>query len=490
MENYIAVDIGASSGRLILGRMNNKKKLILKEIHRFPNGFKNDGIYDFWDIDDLINEIFVGLEKAKKMGIKRATLGIDTWAVDYVLVDRHGKKLRNPVSYRDKRTANAIEDLTTNIPKQLIYEKTGIQFLNFNTLYQLFVEDKELLKQTDKIMLIPDYIGYVLTGKAVTEITNASTTQMLNLKERRFDKDLLSAVHVREEQFAPLVESGTPLGFIKRNWHDRYDIPDCQVITVATHDTASAVLGTPGFGENFAYISSGTWSLLGMELMAPKNSEDVFRENYTNEWGAYGTYRFLKNIMGLWMVQSVRRNYGNQYSFAEMANMATVVEPFQQFIDVNDSRFSNPENMIEEIQNYCRETSQTVPQTVGEITAAIYCNLALYYANEIEKLEHLTNRKIDCIHIVGGGSNIEFLNQLTSDLSGKTVYAGPDEATAIGNILVQMITTNKLKDIQEGRKLIRDSFTIKSYLPKGHLFEKTYADYKKFLKNKAKGVLR
>jgi rhamnulokinase len=464
MYYYLALDIGASSGRLISGSLVDGT-LELNEIHRFDNGLIQKNGHDYWDIDYLINELFVGLEKAKKLGITKAMLGIDTWAVDYVLLDKTGNKLKNPISYRDHRTNGVIEEFTKKISKRKIYEKTGIQFQQFNTLYQLYREEQSLLLKADKIMLIPDYIGFCLTGKAVTEVTNASTTQLLNLKQKRFDNDLLKKIHVSEKKFPPLIEAGTVLGRLKKEWYERYDLPDCEVITVATHDTASAVIGTPAIGEKWAFISSGTWSLLGAELTIPENGMAAFQENYTNEWGAYNTYRFLKNIMGLWMVQSVRRNIHNQYTFGEMADLASQVVPFQQFIDVNHPRFTNPENMIIEIQNFCRESGQTVPQSIGEIVSAIYCNLALYYANEIKKLESIIGKKIDSINIIGGGSNIAYLNQLTSTLSNKTVYAGPSEATAIGNIIVQMITTGLLQDVKEGRQLIQKSFDIKSYHP-------------------------
>ncbi|MEC5273651.1 rhamnulokinase [Caldifermentibacillus hisashii] len=484
MENYLAVDIGASSGRLIAGKINNGR-LVLKEIHRFQNGFRMEAGHERWDIDYLIKEIFNGLEKAKRLGIHQAKLGIDTWAVDYVLVDRKGKKVINPVSYRDKRTVRAIDQFTKKISKETIYKKTGIQFLEFNTLYQFYKENPDDLMTAEKIMLIPDYIGFILTGQGVTEETNASTTQMLNLSERRFDEDLLKSVNLNEKKFFPLVEAGTVLGRLKSEWQKIYDLPNCEVITVATHDTASAVVGTPAIGENWAFISSGTWSLLGTELLKPENSEEAYKENYTNEWGAYGTYRFLKNIMGLWMVQSVRKNIDNQYTFNEMAELAGQVKPFQQFIDVNDSRFTNPENMIKEIQNYCKETVQRVPQTIGEIVASIYCNLALFYANEIEKLEKIIKKPIDSINIVGGGSNVNLLNQLTSTLSGKKVYTGPNEATAIGNLIVQMITNGDLKDVEEGRDIIRNSFEIKCYQPENHLYSDILSAYQAFLENAA-----
>ncbi|MBA1393665.1 rhamnulokinase, partial [Lactobacillus sp. XV13L] len=284
-NTYVAVDIGASSGRLMLGQLRDGK-LHLQEMHRFKNGFVKEAGHDRWQIDKLIHEIFIGLEKIKQAGFSQITLGIDTWAVDYVLVGNNGQKLQNPISYRDDRTQNSIAKLTSDLPKDYIYKKTGIQFLDFNTLYQLFEEDKELLAQTSKIMMIPDYIGYVLTGKAVTEVTNASTTQMLSLREGLFDHDLLKKVNVRSEQFPKLVDAGTVLGSLKASWYQQYDLPQTTVITVATHDTASAVVGTPGIGQHWAYLSSGTWSLLGCELNVPENGEQAYQENYTNEWGA------------------------------------------------------------------------------------------------------------------------------------------------------------------------------------------------------------
>lgn len=484
MSNYIAIDIGASSGRLILGRLNDHKKLELKEVHRFVNGFTEENGHDRWAIDELIHEIFIGLEKAKKLGVKKARVGIDTWAVDYVLVGMDGQKIQNPISYRDERTHHAIEELTADFPKDYIYKKTGIQFLEFNTLYQLYKENKEDLKKTDRIMMIPDYIGYVLTGNAVAEVTNASTTQMLNLREGLFDEDLLAKVNVSPEQFPSLVESGTPLGSIRHKWRLQYDIPDCEVVTVATHDTASAVVGTPGQGDDWAFLSSGTWSLLGKELNVPENGPEAFRENYTNEWGAYGTYRFLKNIMGLWIVQCIRREQDNKYSFAEMAAQAEQVQPFRQFINVNDQRFSNPDSMIKEIQAYCRETVQPVPETTGELVCAAYCNLALFYANELEKLEKIVHQPIRVLHIVGGGSNVGFLNQLTSTLSGITVKAGPSEATAVGNLLVQMISSGEVADLKEARALTARSFEIKTYMPEDNKYGGILEDYKAFIQGR------
>ncbi len=304
----------------MLGQLSGNK-IRIEELNRFDNGFKLENGHDRWQIDHLINEIIIGLEKAKKeYGINDTYLGIDTWAVDYVLIDQNGDKLDYPISYHDSRTKNSVTKLTRKYSKEYIYKKMGIQFLDFNTLYQLFEEDKSQLKQAKSIVMIPDYIGYRLTGKAVTEVINASTTQMLNLREGLFDSELLSEVNVTCDMFPSLVDTGTELRTIKSSISNNHDILNCQVITVATHDTVSAVVGTPASGEDdWAFLSSGTWSLIGRELSVPENGPMAFEENYTNEWGAYGTYRFLKNIMGMWIVQRIKHEYQDRYGFAEMA---------------------------------------------------------------------------------------------------------------------------------------------------------------------------
>ena len=478
---YLAIDIGASSGRLISGQLLNNQ-IKLEEIHRFKNGFTQKDGHDRWEIDHLIDNIFYGLEQVKVAGIEKCVIGIDTWAVDYVLIDQVGDKLADPISYRDQRTVGAIEKLTESLSKQAIYQKTGIQFLELNTLYQLYTEDQALLDQADKLLLIPDYIGYVLTGQAVSERTNTSTTQMLNLASNTFDQELLEHLRVKADIFAPLTEAGTFLGELQVKWEQKYDLPQANVVTVATHDTASAVVGTPGQGENWAFLSSGTWSLLGMELSHSIPSEAAFSENYTNEAGAYGTNRFLKNIMGLWIIQEIARHVDGKYSFAEMAQEAEKYPPFAQFIDVNDQRFNRPKNMIKEIQNYCLETNQQVPETIGELTNCIYSNLALCYTVELDKLAQLTDRKIEQLHIVGGGSQVAYLNQLTANLANLTVYAGPSEATAIGNLVIQMISQKDIANLNEARKIISQSSDIDEYVPEEGQWYTILEQYKTFLK--------
>ncbi|HEM2547292.1 TPA: rhamnulokinase [Streptococcus suis] len=460
MTYHVAIDIGASSGRVILA--NKTDGLELREIHRFKNGFvKADG-HDRWDIDQLVDNVLIGLEKVKQSGVNTCTIGIDTWAVDYVLLDDLGELLGQPIAYRDARTQGAMEQVFQNISKENIYQKTGIQFLNFNTLYQLFVEDKGLLEKTAKILMIPDYIAYRLTGKMTGEVTNWSTTQFMNLETRTFDKELLEVIGIETGKFPDLIEAG---GFIGRLEVDGYDLPKAQVIAVGTHDTASAVVGVPATSKNWAYISSGTWSLIGIEAHQPNANQDSYLANYTNEWGTFQTYRFLKNITGMWCVQEIARLTDYRYSFKEMAEQAALVEPFQQEIDLNDDRFTNPENMIEEIKEACRETGQKVPESIGELVMAVYSNLAKAYGRELKQVEALTGQSIDCLHIVGGGSNINLLNQLTANVIGKEVIAGPGEATAIGNLLVQMIATGEFENLQEARQWLAETSEFETFIP-------------------------
>ncbi|MDP0482927.1 rhamnulokinase [Bacillus subtilis] len=462
---YTAIDIGASSGRIMVGELN-EGKLDIQEIHRFANGFSQRDGHCFWDIDHLLKQILQGLQKVKTLGYEHCTVGIDTWAVDYVLLDEKGDRLREAISYRDRRTDHTIDKLEHTLSKAAIYQKTGIQFQPFNTIYQLFEEDRELLKKTDKIMMIPDYLGYCLTGKAVTEITNASTTQLLNVSTGNLDPELLEAVSVLEQQFAPLTEPGCELGKLRNEWFPDYDLPVCKVMTVATHDTASAVIAAPGVNDGWAYISSGTWSLIGVENKTPIITDLALENNYTNERGANNTIRFLKNIIGMWVIQEVKQQLQADYSFQQLAEEAKKTEPFQQFINLNDKRFLNPENMIKEIQHYCRQTRQKTPRTAGELACCIYSNLAIIYAIAIKELETITEKPIEQFHIIGGGARNDFLNQLTADMSGKAVYAGPIEATATGNLLMQMIAAKEVKDIKEARQVVRNSFPIKVFTPK------------------------
>lgn len=471
--DHIAIDIGASSGRLIMGRVIDDK-LILKEIHRFPNGFETRGGSCFWDMDTLLKEIIHGLEIAKKEGCLRCTAAIDTWGVDYALIGAAGGRIREVIAYRDDRTKDTMEKVFCEISRSGIYRKTGIQFLPFNTLYQLYEEDQETFERTEKILLVPDYLAYRLTGIMVGEKTNWSTAQLLNPATGDFDEHLLEVAGVRRDQLPELVNAGTELGVLSDEWTGSHDLPFCSVFTTASHDTASAVAGTPLPNDNWVYISSGTWSLIGIETDRAIISDESFKRNYTNEWGVFGTFRFLKNIMGLWVIQELRRHLPKEYSFAELAELAKNSDYECPYINFNGERFLNPDNMITEIQDACRETGQNVPEGAGELAKTVYQNLALLYGEAVEDIERITGKTVEGICIVGGGSKNEFLNQLTADFCGKPVLAGLTEATAAGNIVVQMIAQGDLDNLAEARELVRRSFEIKRYEP-------SRTDSKKFL---------
>ncbi|EOH87058.1 rhamnulokinase [Enterococcus asini ATCC 700915] len=483
MTKYIAVDIGASSGRLMLSSLDEEGKMSLTEIHRFKNGFSETAGADRWQIQHLTTEILKGLAKVKAAGIEECYVGIDTWGVDYCLLDEAGELMEAPIAYRDKRTQEAMADFDEKMPLTELYQRTGIQLMNFNTVFQLLVEDKEKLAKASSLLLIPDYLGYVFTGNQVLEKTNASTMQLLNLTTRKIDSEILATLEVSEELFPPLVEPGSILGELQQARFPEYDLPKATFITIASHDTASAVVGTPGAGEDWAYISSGTWSLMGAELKDGIATPVAYDANFTNEWGVAGSIRFLKNIMGMWLIQEVARMQDYQYSYAELADMAAKEAPYQQFVNVNDDRFLNPANMIEEFQAYCRETGQKVPETPGEIARCVYDNLALCYAVELKNLQAITGRKINKLHIVGGGSNNRLLNQLTADACNVTVEAGPGEATAIGNLVVQMVATSGFGDLASARKAVRASFDLHTYEPSNPDAQTIVEAYETFLAN-------
>ncbi|MNW47127.1 Rhamnulokinase [compost metagenome] len=466
MRDYVAVDIGASSGRLVRGELQDGR-LSLQEIHRFDNGFSERDGHCYWDIDHLYREILCGLQQAKQLGIENCTLGIDTWAVDYALLDGKGERIGEVYAYRDSRTLEAVPQVHEIHPFARIYEKTGIQHLPFNTLYQLFAHDREELATAEQILLVPDYLYYLLSGRRISEMTNASTTALLNLQTRDYDPGLLELLGLPRSKFPALTEPGTRLGKIKPELVRDYGLPECELIVAATHDTASAVLGVPASGDSWAYLSSGTWSLIGVERQTPLATAEAMERNYTNEWGAYGTYRFLKNIMGMWLIQEVRKDYDKQHSYAELVELAEEVSPFRSLIDCNDDRFLNPANMTEEIRRFCAATGQPVPDTPGEVARCIFDSLALSYDVYLKEFERLTGQKPETLHIVGGGANNGLLCQWTADVSGIQVEAGPTESTALGNLLVQMISSGAIRDIGEGRELIRRSFPIQTYVPRG-----------------------
>lgn len=464
---YLAVDIGASSGRHILGHLENGQ-MVLEEIHRFPNGnVEKDGELT-WDIDGLFKEILTGMKKCKEAGKIPVSIGIDTWAVDIVLLDEEDKRIGNAVGYRDSGTRYMDLKVYDQISEEELYARTGIQKQIFNTIYQLMAwkERKPKLYANAKTMLmVPDYLHFLLSGVKATEYTNATTTQLVSPITKDWDFELIETLNYSPTLFQKIVLPGTCLGGLTEDVQREVGF-DCKVVVPATHDTGSAVMAVPvsteESDEDILYISSGTWSLMGTELMEANCSPESKACNLTNEGGYDYRFRYLKNIMGLWMIQSVKKEIGQNYSFGEICEMASkTIIP--SIVDANDDRFLAPRNMTEEVKKACQESGQQVPQGLAEVAAVIYNSLAKCYGQTIAELEKLTGKHFAGIHIVGGGSNAEYLNQLTALATGKTVYAGPTEATAIGNLSAQMIAEGELKDLSDARNRIYESFSIMTY---------------------------
>ena len=467
MEKYfLAVDIGASSGRHILSHMEDGK-IVLEEVFRFENGMTEIDGHKCWDSELLFSHIKEGMKKCAELGKIPCYMGIDTWGVDYVLVDREGKRIGNAVGYRDDRTTGIDREVYQIIPEKELYARTGIAKQVFNTIYQLVAlkkENPEQLLEAETLLLSPDYYNFLLTGKRASEYTIASTGQLVSPETKDWDYELIRMLGLPEKIFTPLQKPGTILGGLSDAVKAEIGY-DCQVVMVTSHDTASAVLAVPSKTADFAYISSGTWSLLGVELENAICNEQSREANFTNEGGYDYKYRFLKNIMGLWMIQSVRNEMNKAYSFAQLCAMAEEVKDFPSRVDVDEHRFFAPDSMIEEIRNACRESGQPVPETPGELATVVYQSLADCYKKSLRNLEAMTGKTYPAVNIVGGGANADYLNQLTANATGKTVYAGPTEATAIGNIVCQMLACGDLPSVAEARACIFDSFAVKTFTP-------------------------
>lgn len=467
MEKYfLAVDIGASSGRHILSHMEDGK-IVLEEVFRFENGMTEIDGHKCWDSELLFSHIKEGMKKCAELGKIPCYMGIDTWGVDYVLVDREGKRIGNAVGYRDDRTTGIDREVYQIIPEKELYARTGIAKQVFNTIYQLVAlkkENPEQLLEAETLLLSPDYYNFLLTGKRASEYTIASTGQLVSPETKDWDYELIRMLGLPEKIFTPLQKPGTILGGLSDAVKAEIGY-DCQVVMVTSHDTASAVLAVPSKTADFAYISSGTWSLLGVELENAICNEQSREANFTNEGGYDYKYRFLKNIMGLWMIQSVRNEMNKAYSFAQLCAKAEEVKDFPSRVDVDEHRFFAPDSMIEEIRNACRESGQPVPETPGELATVVYQSLADCYKKSLRNLEIMTGKTYPAVNIVGGGANADYLNQLTANATGKTVYAGPTEATAIGNIVCQMLACGDLLSVAEARACIFDSFAVKTFTP-------------------------
>lgn len=458
MKYYLAVDIGASSGRHILCHIENKK-MILEEVYRFKNNVIDKNNHFYWDIKYLFNEVKKGLKECVKLNKIPGSMGIDTWAVDYALLNSDSELVREVFAYRDNRTENYVKEVLKKISSDELYEKTGIQYQKFNSIYQLASDTKEDKNYARHFLMVPDYLNYLLTGKMVNEYTNMSTTQLLDIKTNTLSHELIKIAKVNENIFNRIVMPGENLGSLKKEISEEIGF-DLNVIVPATHDTGSAYMAA--IENNSIIISSGTWSLLGIEILEPIVKKEAEKANFTNEGGYDFRYRFLKNIMGLWIIQEVSRQYEGKYSFGELVELARG-ESFEGIFDVNDDRFLKPENMIEEIKNYFAEKNEKSPETPGEMAYCVYNSLAYCYKEAVEELESITGKKYYAINIIGGGCQNGLLNEMIAKVCDKKVVAGPIEATALGNILCQLISDGIVSSLDEGRKMIKESFEIKEY---------------------------
>ncbi len=480
-----AIDIGASSGRVMLAEFDGNR-IILNEAYRFLNKMDYDGSHYYWDIDSLFDEILKGLNSAAKINATISSASLDTWGVDYVLLDETDNRVSPVFAYRDHRTDNTMSEVFKLLPSDEIYAKTGIQFMQFNTLFQLFehAKDSQAVGRTKTLLMVPDYLLFLLSGEKASEFTIASTSQICNVYNRTWDEQLVTFTKFSPSVFQKIIKPGTALGRLKKDLENITGLKDVRVIAAASHDTAAAVASVPVTDgcQPFAYISSGTWSLMGIESASPNCSEKALAYNFTNEGGVNDTYRFLKNIMGLWLIQEVARLYENKYSFGQLAQLAAEAEPFVCIINPNAQRFMNPLNMIDEIKSYCTESNQPMPSSPGQLARCIFDSLALQYKDVMNQLEDITGRSIPRIHIIGGGSQNKLLNQLCADYTKRQVYAGPVEATALGNVAMQLITLGYISDIAKAREIIAGSFTVEEYAPRqAQGLDEAYDRFKKLV---------
>jgi rhamnulokinase len=464
MKYCAAIDLGASSGRVAIGAVESGK-LVIQEVHRFKHEAREvSGIGLLWDWSKIVIEIKAGLEKALKHG-EIISMGVDTWAVDYGLLDANNSLIEEPFCYRDARTDGAMQTISNSLGAEWIYQKTGIQFIFFNTAYQLNVARKsQSIQSASVFLMLPDLINFIFAGVKSNDVTNASTTQLLNAHTREWDWELIDKLEIPRSIFPPLHSPGATLGKIQG--HGSLD--GISVIAVGSHDTASAVAGTPlPPGKKAAYISSGTWSLVGLELDSPVTDAKALSFNITNEAGVSNRIRFIKNVSGMWLLEeSIRywKSQGLELTAAELVQKAKDL-PRLQIIDTNDPRFAKPGAMPERIAQYCKETNQVVPSNPYEYARCIFDSLASAYAQSLRELEEASAQKVEEIIIVGGGSSNDLLNQLTADATGLTVIAGPVEATVMGNLIVQMMSQGIISDLEEGRRLIAESVERRTFNP-------------------------
>ena len=482
-KHFFAVDLGATSGRTIIGTIENGK-MSLEELTRFDNNLIETGGHFYWDIFALYNEVINGLRLVAKRQIEIQSIGIDTWGVDFVCVGSDGAILRNPLAYRDPHTVGKMEEYFEKIiSRDEVYNITGIQFMNFNSLFQLYAMDEAgntALRNADKVLFVPDALSYMLTGNAVCEYTIASTSQMLDPRTKDLDSRLVESVGLKRGQFGEMVNPATVIGTITEEVQKMTGLGAVPVIAVAGHDTGSAVAAVPAANEKFAYLSSGTWSLMGIETQDAIINARSFDLNFTNEGGIEGTTRFLKNICGMWIYERCRKEWKDAEGLghAELQSAAMECEPFRSLINPDDPIFANPASMVDAITTYCEKTNQPIPQGYAQTCRCIFDSLALRYRQVFAWLKEFADFDINVLHIIGGGSKNEYLDQFTANSCGVTVLAGPQEGTAIGNIMLQAKAAGMVGDIWEMRRIIADSLELKRFYPQDkEIWDAAYEKY-------------
>jgi len=478
-KNYLAFDLGAESGRAILGTLDGGK-LTLEVKHRFANPTGRIGGHLHWNLLTQWEELKTGLRNVS--GTKLDGIGVDTWGVDFALLSEGGSVLGFPFHYRDSRNAPAMERALAIVPREKIFEATGIQFMPINSLYQLLATDRDVLAAAKLMLFMPDLFNYLFTGVAKAEFSIASTSQMVDPRTKQWATGMIEALGLPAGILPEIIPSGTVVGPLLASVAEECGTQGTPpVIAPACHDTGSAVAAVPAEGDDWCYISSGTWSLMGVELDEPVINEKSLRYNYTNEGGVGGTIRFLKNIMGLWLVQECRRQWvreGHDHTYAELTEMASRAKGHLALLDLAYPPLATPGEMVQKIERYCRETHQTIPQSRGEIARVCLDGLAMSYRRTLEGLEDILGRRIGTIHIVGGGGQNTLLNQMTADACNRPVVTGPIEATAIGNILVQGLATGDIKSLAEARGIVRESFEVKRYEPRdAAMWDRAYVRY-------------
>ena len=459
---YLAIDIGASSGRHILGWLENGK-IRIEEIYRFENKLVKQNGHLCWDMDHLFHEVVEGLKKCQSLGRIPESVGIDTWGVDFVLLDAGGSVIGNTVAYRDSRTQGMDDEVYKVVPEKELYGRNGIQKQLFNSIYQLMAIKKETpvaFEKAKRFLMVPEYLNYLLTGVQMNEYTNATTSQLVNAETQDWDYELMRRLGIPTEIFGELQMPKTTVGPLTPAMAERVGF-QTTVVLPATHDTGSAVMAVPTTSDDSIYLSSGTWSLMGIERLIPDCTEASRQHNFTNEGGYHHRYRYLKNIMGLWMMQNLRREFRHKYTFEELYQLAYIARYFTSTVNVNDASFLAPDSMRQAIKDYCARTEQEVPETEGELLYCVYRSLAKCYAETVVEIETVTGRTYDTIHVVGGGCQDKFLNDLLAKATGKKVFAGSIEATAIGNLMAQMLRTGVFADLNEARRTVAKSFDVK-----------------------------